>query len=157
MLKILTSELKPTRGPIQSSGRILALLELDAGFNAGMTGRQNVLPSCRLLGFPVEYAESRMADIQSFAETSKYFDKPIETYSAGKFVRLAFSTCLFFDLDILIVDEVLAVGRPDRTSTFLLEKEIAFRVCGASSSAIGAEPSAMIPCCFRSVAAPSAW
>lgn len=155
VLKILTGELKHTRGPIQSSGRILALLELDAGFSAGMIGRQSVLPSCPLLGFPAEYAELRMADIQSFAEISKYFDKPIETCSAGMFARLAFSAYLFFDPDILIVNEVLAVGRPDRTSTFLPENEIAFRACGASSSAIGAEPSAMIPCCFRSVAAPS--
>jgi ABC-type polysaccharide/polyol phosphate transport system ATPase subunit len=110
LLKILTCVLKPTRGRVQSSGRILALLELGAGFNAEMTGRQNVLASCHLLGFPAEYAESRMADIQSFAEIGEYFDRPIKTYSAGMFVRLAFSIYLFFDPDILIVDEVLAVG-----------------------------------------------
>jgi lipopolysaccharide transport system ATP-binding protein len=110
LLKILTGVLKPTRGRVQSSGRILALLELGAGFNAEMTGRQNVLASCHLLGFPAEYAESRMADIQSFAEIGEYFDRPIKTYSAGMFVRLAFSIYLFFDPDILIVDEVLAVG-----------------------------------------------
>jgi ABC-type polysaccharide/polyol phosphate transport system ATPase subunit len=110
LLRILAGTLAPTSGTFSVQGRVLSLLELGTGFNSELTGRQNVLNTAQLLGLPNEYAQSRLGDIESFADLGPFFDRPIKTYSTGMTVRLAFSIFAFFEPDVLIIDEALAVG-----------------------------------------------
>ena len=110
LLKILAGAAEPTSGVYAVRGRMLALLELGAGFSPSLTGRQNVLVSAELLGFPPGYAAGKVSEIEAFAELGEHFDRPVRTYSSGMFVRLAFSTFMFLEPEILIVDEALSVG-----------------------------------------------
>ena len=110
LLKILAGASQPTAGAFEVRGRVLALLELGAGFSPDLTGRQNVLVSSELLGFPPGYAAGKLSDIEAFAELGEHFERPVRTYSSGMFVRLAFSTFMFLEPEILIVDEALSVG-----------------------------------------------
>ena len=110
LLKILAGASQPTAGDFAVRGRMLALLELGAGFSPDLTGRQNVLVSSELLGFPPGYAAGKLSDIEAFAELGEHFDRPVRTYSSGMFVRLAFSTFMFLEPQVFIVDEALSVG-----------------------------------------------
>lgn len=110
LLKLITGTLLPTSGTIAVNGRVLALLELGGGINPELTGRQNVIVSAAMLGFPEDYAASRMGEIEAFADIGAFFDRPMRIYSSGMYVRLAFSIYLFMDPEILIVDEALSVG-----------------------------------------------
>jgi lipopolysaccharide transport system ATP-binding protein len=110
LLKILTRALYPTSGSFEIQGRVLSLLELGTGFNNELTGRQNLYNSVNLLGFPEEYLENRIIDIEAFAELGDFFDLPIKLYSTGMYVRLAFSLFVFLQPDVLIIDETLSVG-----------------------------------------------
>ncbi len=110
LLKLVTGTLLPTSGSIQVNGRVLALLELGGGINPELTGRQNVIMSAALLGFPEGYAEAKMSEIEEFAELGEFFDRPMAIYSSGMYVRLAFSIYLFMDPEVFIVDEALSVG-----------------------------------------------
>jgi ABC-type polysaccharide/polyol phosphate transport system ATPase subunit len=110
LLKVVTGVLAPTTGECHVNGRLLALLELGTGFNPELTGRENVVLSTQLLGFPAGYARARMDEIETFCDIGPFFDRPMKIYSSGMFVRLAFSTFLFLEPDILVVDEALAVG-----------------------------------------------
>jgi ABC-type polysaccharide/polyol phosphate transport system ATPase subunit len=110
LLRILAGTLAPTSGTFSVQGRVLSLLELGTGFNSELTGRQNVLNTAQLLGLPEDYGQSRLPDIETFADLGPFFDRPIKTYSTGMTVRLAFSIFAFFEPDVLIIDEALAVG-----------------------------------------------
>jgi lipopolysaccharide transport system ATP-binding protein len=110
LLKIITGVLVPTEGSYQTQGRVLSLLELGIGQNNALTGRQNVIVSAQLLGFPDDYAQQRMAQIAEFAELGDFFERPVATYSTGMRMRLAFSLFAFLECDVLILDEVMAVG-----------------------------------------------
>ncbi len=110
LLKLLTGVLERSAGELRVGGRLLALLELGGGFNPELSGRQNVVLSTRLLGFPEGYAEARIGDIEAFCDIGSFFDRPMRIYSSGMGMRLAFATFLFLDPDILVVDEALAVG-----------------------------------------------
>jgi lipopolysaccharide transport system ATP-binding protein len=110
LLRILSSTLEPTTGQATVSGKVLSLLELGTGFNGELTGRRNVLHTAQLLGLPLEYAQGRLPDIEQFADLGEFLDRPLKTYSSGMVVRLAFAMFAFFDPDVLIVDEALAVG-----------------------------------------------
>lgn len=110
LLKILSGAMYATSGEMDVRGRVLSLLELGTGLNAELTGRQNVINSARLLGFPSDYAERRMAQIESFAELGEFFDRPVRLFSSGMLVRLSFSMFACFDPEIFIVDEALSVG-----------------------------------------------
>ncbi len=110
LLRILSSTLEPTSGSFAVAGRALSLLELGTGFNAELTGRQNVANTAQLLGLPAGYGEEKFADIEAFADLGAFIDRPVRTYSSGMALRLAFSMFAFFEPDVLIVDEALAVG-----------------------------------------------
>jgi lipopolysaccharide transport system ATP-binding protein len=110
LLKILSGAMYATRGDVEVRGRVLSLLELGTGLNNELTGRQNVINSARLLGFPAEYAAERMGQIESFSELGEFFDRPVRLYSSGMLVRLSFSMFACFDPEIFIVDEALSVG-----------------------------------------------
>jgi lipopolysaccharide transport system ATP-binding protein len=110
LLQIVSGILEPTRGRVRASGRIAALLELGAGFNPEFTGRENVFLNGEILGIPRREMDRVFPAIETFAEIGKFMDRPVKEYSSGMYVRLAFSTAIHVDPEILIVDEALAVG-----------------------------------------------
>ncbi|MGD1856063.1 MAG: ABC transporter ATP-binding protein [Leptolyngbyaceae cyanobacterium] len=110
LLKIITGTQQPTIGQIHVGGRIGAILELGMGFNQEFTGRQNAYHSAGLMGFSQADITKVMPEIEAFAEIDDYFDKPVNTYSSGMQMRVAFSVITAFRPDLLIVDEALSVG-----------------------------------------------
>jgi homopolymeric O-antigen transport system ATP-binding protein len=110
LLQILTSVLQPTTGTLEVQGRIAALLELGAGFDPDFSGRDNVRQFGRLQGLKPNEIEARLPEIEGFAYIGEFFDRPVKTYSSGMFARLAFAAAINVDPDILILDEILAVG-----------------------------------------------
>jgi lipopolysaccharide transport system ATP-binding protein len=110
LLQIVSGILEPTRGRVLTRGRIAALLELGAGFNAEFTGRENVFLNGEILGVSRREMEHVFPQIERFAEIGAFMDRPVKEYSSGMYVRLAFSTAIHVDPEILIVDEALAVG-----------------------------------------------
>jgi lipopolysaccharide transport system ATP-binding protein len=110
LLQIVSGILEPTRGRVQARGRIAALLELGAGFNPEFTGRENVYLNGEILGIQRREMERVFPEIERFAEIGAFIDRPVKEYSSGMYVRLAFSTAIHVDPEILIVDEALAVG-----------------------------------------------
>ncbi|WP_337288761.1 ABC transporter ATP-binding protein [Candidatus Methylomirabilis sp.] len=110
LLRILTGITKPTEGTCETAGRVAGLLELATGFNLQFTGRQNILVNGRLLGLSKEEVAARLEEIIAFAELGEFIDLPIRTYSSGMYVRLGFALAAAIDPQILLIDEVLAVG-----------------------------------------------
>ncbi|NOH04660.1 MAG: ABC transporter ATP-binding protein [Chloroflexi bacterium] len=110
LLKVITGVLDATGGSYRTTGKVLSLLELSGGLDNALTGRENIIRTSHLLGFPDSYIGDRMEQIADFAELGDFFDRPLGTYSSGMRIRLAFSMFAFLDCDILILDEVLAVG-----------------------------------------------
>ena len=110
ILKIITGVLTPTKGKAKVSGRISALLELGAGFNAEYTGIENVYLNGTMMGLSKEEIEKKLPEILEFADIGEYVYSPVKTYSSGMFVRLAFAVAINIDPEILIVDEALSVG-----------------------------------------------
>lgn len=110
LLQIVSGILEPTRGRVQASGRIAALLELGAGFNPEFSGRENVFLNGEILGISRREMERVFPDIERFADIGTFIHRPVKEYSSGMYVRLAFATAIHVDPEILIVDEALAVG-----------------------------------------------
>lgn len=110
MLKILAGISKPTSGEIVTRGRISALIELGAGFHPEISGRENVFINGIILGLTKKKIQERMEDIIKFAELEDFIDNPVKSYSSGMYMRLGFSIAINVDPDILLIDEVLAVG-----------------------------------------------
>ena len=110
ILKIITGVLNPTEGEVEIDGRISALLELGAGFNAEYTGIENVYLNGTMMGYSREEIDAKMDDILSFADIGDFVYQPVKTYSSGMFVRLAFAVAINIDPEILVVDEALSVG-----------------------------------------------
>lgn len=110
LLRLLAGVLTPTTGSIEVSGRVAALLELGAGFNPEFSGRDNVLITCTLLGIDDDRALAHLPDIEAFADVGAFFDRPVKTYSTGMYARVAFAALAVCEPDVLILDEILAVG-----------------------------------------------
>ena len=110
LLEIITGTLEPTRGRVITRGRLAALLSLGAGFNPEFTGRENVFLNGEIMGLSRQEVQRNFASIERFAEIGEFIDRPVKTYSTGMYVRLAFSAAIHVDPEILVVDEVLAVG-----------------------------------------------
>ncbi len=110
LLKILSNVVQPTSGTIHVEGKIAPLIEVGAGLVGDLTGRENIFLNSSILGIPRSVIKKKMDDIISFAELEEFIDTPIKRYSSGMKVRLGFAIATSIDADILIVDEVLAVG-----------------------------------------------
>jgi len=110
LLKVLAGILRPTSGTVSTHGRIASLLELGAGFNGELTGRENIYLNASLLGLTRKETDRLFDAIVDFAELEEFIDNPVKHYSSGMYVRLGFAVAVHVDPDILLVDEVLAVG-----------------------------------------------
>jgi lipopolysaccharide transport system ATP-binding protein len=110
MLKLLSKVTKPTTGTFKLNGRIASLLEVGTGFNPEMTGRENIYLNGAILGMRRQEITRKFDEIVAFSGVDKYIDTPVKRYSSGMYVRLAFAVAAHLESEILIVDEVLAVG-----------------------------------------------
>lgn len=110
LLKILSKVTAPTTGNIKSRGRIASLLEVGTGFNGEMTGRENIFLNGAILGMTKKEITSKLDEIIEFSGCERYIDTPVKRYSSGMTVRLAFAVAAFLEPEILVIDEVLAVG-----------------------------------------------
>lgn len=110
MLKLLTKIMYPDSGTIEMKGRVSSLIELGAGFHPDMSGRQNIYTNASIFGLTRKEIDERIGDIIAFSELEEFIDNPVRTYSSGMYMRLAFSVAINVDADILLIDEILAVG-----------------------------------------------
>ncbi|MCE2983511.1 MAG: ATP-binding cassette domain-containing protein [Parachlamydia sp.] len=109
-LKLLSRITEPTTGRIKIRGRVASLLEVGTGFHPDLTGRENILLNGAIMGMSYQEMKSKFDEIVAFADIEKFLDTPIKRYSSGMFMRLGFAIAAHLDADLLIVDEVLAVG-----------------------------------------------
>lgn len=110
LLKVISGILKPTKGNVSIKGTIAPMLELGSGFDPDLTGRENVFLNGAILGYDKEFLEGKFQEILEFSELGEFMEIPIRNYSSGMMMRLAFSTATLVNPEILIADEILAVG-----------------------------------------------
>ncbi|UNT97457.1 ABC transporter ATP-binding protein [Allobaculum mucilyticum] len=110
LLKLMTKILYPNKGTIETQGKLTSLLELGAGFHPDFTGRENIYFNAAVFGLNREEIDKRIDDIIEFSELGPFIDEPVRTYSSGMYMRLAFSVAINVDAEILLIDEILAVG-----------------------------------------------
>lgn len=110
LLKLMTKILYPNKGTIETNGKLTSLLELGAGFHQDFTGRENIYFNASIFGLSRKEIEGRVNDIIEFSELGSFIDNPVRTYSSGMYMRLAFSVAINVDAEILLIDEILAVG-----------------------------------------------
>lgn len=110
LLKMMTKIIYPTKGTIKTNGKITSLLELGAGFHPDFTGRENIYFNASIFGLSESEIDNRLEEIIAFSELGELIDSPVRTYSSGQYMRLAFSIAINVDAEILLIDEILAVG-----------------------------------------------
>ncbi len=110
LLKLMTKIIYPNKGKIITNGKLTSLLELGAGFHPDFTGRENIYFNASIFGLSKEEIDQRLSDIIEFSELGDFIDNPVRTYSSGMYMRLAFSIAINVDAEILLIDEILAVG-----------------------------------------------
>ena len=110
LLKLMTKIIYPTTGTITINGKLTSLLELGAGFHPDFTGRENIYFNASIFGLTAKQIDARVKDIIEFSELGDLIDSPVRTYSSGQYMRLAFSVAINVDAEILLIDEILAVG-----------------------------------------------
>lgn len=110
LLKLMTKIIYPTKGRIITNGKLTSLLELGAGFHPDFTGRENIYFNASIFGLTAAQIDSRVDEIIKFSELEDFIDSPVRTYSSGMYMRLAFSIAINVDAEILLIDEILAVG-----------------------------------------------
>lgn len=109
-LKLLNRIMYPNKGKIEMCGRVSSLIELGAGFHPDMSGRENIYTNAAIFGLTKKEIDNRIDSIIAFSELEEYMDNPVRTYSSGMYMRLAFAVAINVDADILLIDEILAVG-----------------------------------------------
>lgn len=109
-LKLLSRIMYPDKGDIKINGRVSCLIELGAGFHPDLSGRENIYTNAAIFGLTKSEIDARLQDIIDFSELGEFIDNPVRTYSSGMYMRLAFSVAINVDADILLIDEILAVG-----------------------------------------------
>ena len=110
LLKLMTKIIYPTNGYIKINGKLTSLLELGAGFHPDFSGRENIYFNASIFGLSKKQIDLRLDDIIKFSELEEFIDTPVRTYSSGMYMRLAFSVAINVDADIILIDEILAVG-----------------------------------------------
>ena len=110
LLKLMTKIIYPTKGTVQTKGKLTSLLELGAGFHPDFSGRENIYFNASIFGLTKKEIDERLEQIIEFSELGDYIDNPVRTYSSGMYMRLAFAVAINVDAEILLVDEILAVG-----------------------------------------------
>ncbi len=110
LLKLMSRILFPDEGTVTMDGRVSSLLELGAGFHPDMTGRENIYTNASIFGLTRKEIDERLQEIIAFSELEEFIDHPVRTYSSGMYMRLAFSVAIHVGADILLIDEILAVG-----------------------------------------------
>jgi len=124
LLKVISGILKPTGGSLEVHGNVVPMLELGSGFDHDLTGRENIFLNGSILGYSEKYLKEKYEQIVEFSELGKFIDVPIRNYSSGMLMRLAFSIATVVQPEILIVDEILAVGDAafqEKSKTRMLE------------------------------------
>jgi len=150
LLKLLAGILRPTAGSVSVRGRLAALLELGAGFHPEISGRENIEINGLLLGLSRKEIERRFDEIVRFAELEEFLDAPVKTYSSGMAVRLGFSIAAHCDPDVLLVDEVLAVG-DEAFSRRSLEKFAEFERAGKTLLFVSHDLGLIAERCHRAI------
>lgn len=110
LLKLITGIIYPNKGKLETKGKLVSLLELGAGFHPDFSGRENIYFNAAIFGLSRKEIDRRLDDIIKFSELEDYIDNPVRTYSSGMYMRLAFSIAINVDAEILLIDEILAVG-----------------------------------------------
>lgn len=110
LLKLMTKIIYPNKGEVITKGKLTSLLELGAGFHPDFTGRENIYFNASIFGLTRKEIDNRLEDIIEFSELGELIDSPVRTYSSGQYMRLAFSVAINVDAEILLIDEILAVG-----------------------------------------------
>ncbi len=110
LLKLMTKIIYPTKGSVKTNGKLTSLLELGAGFHPDFTGRENIYFNASIFGLTASEIDKRVDEIIKFSELEDFIDAPVRTYSSGMYMRLAFSVAINVDAEILLIDEILAVG-----------------------------------------------
>lgn len=110
MLKLLSKIIYPDSGTIEVNGRVVSLIELGAGFHPDMTGRENIYINASIFGLTHKEINKKIDEIINFSELNNFIDNPVRTYSSGMYMRLAFAVAINVSADILLIDEILAVG-----------------------------------------------
>lgn len=148
LLKLITGISKPTSGHVGVNGRVSALLELGAGFHPDFSGRENTFLNGAILGLKRQEIEAKFDSIVEFAEIGEFIDNPVKTYSSGMYMRLAFSIAVHVDPDILVIDEVLAVGDAAFQQK-CFDQILRFKHAGKTIVFVSHSPQAMLDLCQR--------
>ena len=110
LLKLMTKIIYPTKGTVETQGKLTSLLELGAGFHPDFSGRENIYFNASIFGLTKKEIDKRLDKIIEFSELQNFIDNPVRTYSSGMYMRLAFSVAINVDAEILLIDEILSVG-----------------------------------------------
>ncbi len=150
LLQLVCGLLRPSTGEIAVRGRVAGLLELGAGFNPEFTGRENVEVAAAVLGLRADEIAQRFAAIEAFAGIGAFMDRPVREYSSGMYARLAFAVCAHVDADILVIDEILAVGDAAFQQKCLRYLR-AFQAAGGTLLFVSHSEEAVLALCERAV------
>lgn len=149
-LKLVSGVLEPDEGRVLTRGRVAGLIEVGAGFHPDLTGRENVFLNAAILGMSEKETRLRFDEIVAFSEIGDFIDQEVKHYSSGMFMRLAFSVAIHVELDVLLVDEVLAVGdAPFRAKCAIKLKELADR--GVTMMVVSHSKSQVKELCTRGI------
>lgn len=150
LLKLIAGVSRPTKGEIKTQGRVAPLIELGAGFHPELTGRENVYLNGIILGMSRREVTAKFKEIVDFAELWDFIDSPIKHYSSGMYVRLAFSVAIHTDPDILLLDEILAVG-DEKFQTKCLKKIDEYIKQGTTMLFVSHDPKLVKRICNRTI------
>lgn len=150
LLKVIGGIIDPSEGEVARRGRVAALLELGAGFHPDLSGRENVFLNAAILGLSRQQTAASFESIMEFAEIGDFIDTQVKFYSSGMYVRLAFAIAVHADPDLLLVDEVLAVG-DERFQAKCMDKIKEFQSEGRTILFVSHSPSLVAKLCSRAV------
>lgn len=150
LLKLISKIIYPNSGEIKVNGKVASLIELGAGFHPDFTGRENIYFNASIFGLNRKEIDSRLEDIIKFSELGEAIDVPIRTYSSGMYMRLAFSVAINVDADILLIDEILAVG-DQRYQDKCMNKMLELKKEGKTMVFVSHSPQAVEFLCDRTI------